>query len=97
MEPFNIKIGYGANEVTLTILPIGDQQFKVIYYAAVLGGVKYVVDCWEAIAPEDLEAGDLPFYHHDVNSGNVNIVLNDATVDEIGAEIEHLLPNEADY
>lgn len=97
MEPFNIRIGYGAKEVSLTILPIGDQQFKVIYYGAILGGLKYAADCWEAIAPEALEAGDLPFYHHNVNSGNVNVILNDATIDEIGAEIEHLLPNESDY
>ena len=96
MEPFNIKIGYGAKEVTLTILPTGDHQYKVIYYAAVLGGVRYDRDCWEAIPIENLEAGDLPFYHHNVDSGNVNVILNEATVDEIGEEIEHLFSAEED-
>jgi len=94
MKPFNIKIGYGAKEVTLTVLPTADQQFKLIYYGAVLGAVKYNHDCWELIEQDQLEAGDLPYYHHDVNSGNVNVILNPATVDEIGEEIEHILHTE---
>jgi hypothetical protein len=93
MEPFNIKIGYGVNEVTLTILPIGEHQYKVIYYGAVLGGVKYIADSWEPIAQDNLEAGDLPYYHHNINSGNINVILDEATVDEIGEEIEHVFSN----
>jgi len=96
MKPFNIKIGYGANEVTLTILPSDDHHYKVIYYGAVLGALKYDQDCWELIEQDQLEAGDLPYYQHDVNSGNVNVILNPATVDEIGEEIEHILQTEED-
>ena len=91
MEPFNIKIGYGANQVTLTIFPIDEYQYKVIYYGAILGAVKYDIDCWESIPSEELEADDLPLYQHDVNSGRIYLILNEATVDEIGNEIEDLL------
>jgi hypothetical protein len=96
MNPFNIKIGYAPNEVTVTILPINEHQYKVIYYAAVLGTLKYDNDCWELLDKTEVEAGDLPYYIHDVNSGNVNVILNDATVDEIGEEIEHHLRSEED-
>ncbi len=39
MEAFNIRIGYGENEVTLTILPTSDGYYKVIYYGGILGAV----------------------------------------------------------
>ena len=94
MKPFNIKIGYGANQVTLTILPTADNHFKVIYYAAILGTVRLDIDSWELVDNEKLEAGDLPYYQHDVNSGRINIILNEATVDEIGEEIQNVLQME---
>jgi hypothetical protein len=96
MEPFNVKIGYGANEVTLTVLPTNEKEYKIIYYGAVLGAVKYQQDCWELIPLADLEAGDLPYYHHDVNSGNINVILDDATVDAIGEEIMHFQSTDQD-
>ncbi|RZK76789.1 MAG: hypothetical protein EOO92_14040 [Pedobacter sp.] len=96
MEPFNVKIGYGSNEVTLTILPAGENYYKVIYYGAIIGAVKYDIDSWELVPLEEVEAGDLPFYRHDVNSGKVNVVMNEATADEIGEEINHYYHKEED-
>ncbi|MHA4895246.1 hypothetical protein ACXZ1K_10865 [Pedobacter sp. PWIIR3] len=96
MEPFNIKIGYGVNEVTLTILPADNGCYKVIYYGGIIGAVKLDIDDWELVPEEDIIAGDLPFYKHDLSSGRPNIILNEATVDEIGDEIEHILRNEED-
>jgi hypothetical protein len=91
MEPFNINIGYGDNAVTLTILPMAEHHYKVIYYGAIIGAVKYQSDSWDVIQAEDLEAGDLPFYQHDANSDKVDVILNEATVDEIGEEIDGIL------
>lgn len=97
MEPFNIKIGYGANEVTLTILPAADEGcYKVIYFGGIVGAIRTGVDCWELIPEEELIAGELPFYKHDLNSGRINVVLNESTVDEIGEEIDLLLRNTED-
>ncbi len=96
MEPFNIKIGYGVNEVTLTILPADNDCYKVIYSGAIIGAVKLDIDCWESVPEEDIVAGDLPFYKHNLSSGKPNIILNEATVDEIGDEIEHILRGDED-
>jgi hypothetical protein len=96
MEPFNIKIGYEDADVTLTILPIAEHQYKVIYFGAVLGAVQYLTGGWESIPVEELEAGDLPYYQHDSNSDKANLILNESTVDEIGEKIEHSLGTEKD-
>jgi hypothetical protein len=89
MEPFNIKVGYGENEVTLTILPTEEGYYKVIYYGGILGAVRYEndTDGWEVVPPEEVVAGDLPLYEPDLNGDRLEIVLNDETVDEIGTEI----------
>ncbi|MES2826733.1 MAG: hypothetical protein V4687_01195 [Bacteroidota bacterium] len=94
MDPFNIKIGYGAKEITLTILPTDEHYYKIIYNGGIIGAVKHDIDCWELVPEDDIIAGDLPFYRHDLNSGVPNVILNEATVDEIGDEIEHMLKNE---
>ena len=99
MEPFNIKVGYGEREVTLTILPT-DGYYKVIYYAGILGAIRYDHDAgyWEIVPPEELPVADLPNYVHDLSSDRLEIVLTDETVAEIGNEIELylLLSNETD-
>ncbi len=94
MEPFNIKIGYGEKEVTLTILPIEAGYYKVIYYGGILGAVCYdePSDCWQAVPKEDIEAGDLPLYEHDLKADRLDIVLNDGCIQEIGNEIEARIP-----
>jgi hypothetical protein len=89
LEPFNVKIGYGKSEVTLTILPTIEGYYKVIYYGGILGAIRIEndTDGWELVPPEDVVAGDLPLYEPDLNGDRLEIVLNDETVDEIGDEI----------
>lgn len=89
-EPFNIKIGYGEKEVTLTILPIETGYYKVIYFGGILGAVSYdnQSDCWQPVPAEDIEAGDLPLYKHDLKADRLEVVLNDGCIQEIGNEIE---------
>lgn len=89
MEPFNIKVGYGDNEVTLTILPTKEGYYKVIYYGGILGAIHYMndTDGWEVVPAEEVITGDLPLYEPDLTGERLEIVLNDETVDAIGDEI----------
>ncbi len=87
-EPFNIKIGYGEKEVTLTILPVKDNYFKVIYFGKVMGAVCFNGEEWDLIEKQDVEAGDLPLYKPELNGERLEVVLDQLTVDAIGEEIE---------
>jgi len=89
MEPFNIKVGFGEREVTLTIMP-HEAYYKVIYYGGILGAVRFEndTDLWEIVPADEVEAGDLPMYQDDLSGDRLKIVLDDETVDEIGEEIE---------
>lgn len=88
MNVFNVKIGYGQNEITLTILP-AEGLYKVIYYGGVLGAVRLESDqeTWEKVPDDELEAGDLPFYQHDLTADRLDVVLDEPTVQRIGEEI----------
>lgn len=89
MEVFNIKIGFGDNEVTLTILPMEEGYYKVIYYGGILGAVRLDKDhtTWEKVPDEEIEAGDLPFYKHNLSADRLDVVLDEHTVHQIGEEI----------
>ncbi|MNY08031.1 hypothetical protein D3C86_1408590 [compost metagenome] len=93
MEPFNIKIGFGEKEVTLTILPAEEGYYKVIYYGGIVGAVKPEADGegWEQVPDDEIVAGDLPRYEPDLNADRLNFVLCDHTVDYIGEEITTVL------
>ena len=93
-EPFNIKIGYGENEVTLTILPIEENYYKVIYFGGVMGAVSFNGEDWDLIEKEDVEAGDLPLYEPELKGDRLEIVLDELTVDAIGEEIELYIMDE---
>lgn len=88
MEPFNIKITVAEERVALTILPTDEGYFKVVYYGGVLGGIKYLKDSnsWEAIPVNELSTSDLPPYKH--KEQQLEIQLDEATVTQIGNEIE---------
>jgi len=89
MEAFNIRIGYGENEVTLTILPTSDGYYKVIYYGGILGAVRLENDMesWENVPDDEIIAGDLPLYKHDLTADRLDVVLDEITVKRIGEEI----------
>ena len=89
MEAFNIRIGYGENEVTLTILPTSDGYYKVIYYGGILGAVRQEDDMesWEDVPDDEIIAGDLPLYKHDLTADRLDVVLDEITIKRIGEEI----------
>jgi hypothetical protein len=90
MEPFNIKVGFGVKEVTLTILPSEEGYYKVIYYGGILGAVRLEKDTngWEIVPDGEYDAGDLPFYKPNLNADQLDFILDTRAVDEIGEEIE---------
>ncbi|HEY0176380.1 MAG TPA: hypothetical protein VGC08_08375 [Pedobacter sp.] len=89
MEIFNIKIGFGENELTLTVMPTKEGWYKIIYFGGVLGAIRLDTDneTWEKVPDEELEAGDLPLYIHDLTADRLDIVLDELTVRRIGEEI----------
>ena len=87
-EAFNIKIGYGGKEVTLTILQHKD-YFKVIYFGGIMGAVRKVDENWELLEVEEIDAGDLPRYNADLKGERLEIILDEHTVGTIGREIAH--------
>jgi len=86
-EAFNIKIGYGNREVTLTILE-DENYYKVIYFGGIMGAIHALDGDWDLINPEKVEAGDLPQYTPDLKGERLEIVLDEYTVGAIGREIE---------
>lgn len=86
-EAFNIKIGYGTREVTLTMLEHED-YYKVIYFGGIMGAVQQTDGDWVLMNPEHIEAGDLPQYAPDLKVERLEIVLDEPTVNAIGREIE---------
>lgn len=87
-KAFNVRVGYGDNEVTLTILPSKENYYKVIYYGGVMGAVCFNGEIWDLIDKEDVEPGDLPLYEPEIKGERLDIVLDGAIVEEIGEEIE---------
>lgn len=86
-EAFNIKIGYGNKEVTLTILEEED-YYKVIYFGGIMGAVRASDGDWDLLDPEEVAAGDLPQYTPDLKGERLEIVLDEHTIESIGREIE---------
>lgn len=87
-EAFNIKVGYGEKEVTLTILPHPEDYYKVIYFGGIMGAVCRVDGEWDLITATEIEAGDLPLYVPDLKGERLELVLDDLTIEAIGREIE---------
>jgi hypothetical protein len=90
MDPFNVKISVADETVTLTVLPVDECLYKVVYYGAILGAVRNVPESalWEVVPPQELTAGDLPFYQEDPNTRRASVVLDCETAAEIGDAIE---------
>lgn len=93
MKPFNINIGFGEKEVTLTILPEQEGYYKVLYYGEIVGAVRIEIDGegWEQVPEEEIASGNLPQYHPDLNRERLDFVLCEHTIKEIGEEINAAL------
>ncbi|MDR6782513.1 hypothetical protein ABIE26_000999 [Pedobacter africanus] len=93
MEPFNIKVGFGEKEVTLTILPTKEGYYKVIYFGGIVGAVRPEADGegWEQVDEDEITAGDLPPYEPNLNADRLNFVMSEYIISNIGEEISAIL------
>lgn len=89
MDPFNIIIKSGGEQIDLNIHPQETGAFKVVYHGALIGEVFMGNDGenWEAVTADQLEPGGFPVYEYDETSGHQDILLDHATIQAIGKEI----------
>lgn len=90
MKPFNVNISIKQNEVVLTILPIADNEYKVIYYGGILGAIRYEISLkeWQKIPDEDVVISDLPPYQYGLKEDRIEFTLDEQNVNSIGQQIE---------
>lgn len=89
-KAFNIRVGYGKKEVTLTILQEED-YYKVIYFGGIMGAVRHVQNEWVLMKHTEIPAGDLPVYTPELKGERLEIVFDERTAHAIGKEIEYLI------
>ena len=89
MDPFNITISIEEGKIDLNIHPQEAGTYKIVYHGGLVGEIFMGNggENWEAITAEALEPGGFPVYEYDETSGHQDILLDSATVQEIGKEI----------
>lgn len=89
MDPFNIIIKTGGEQIDLNIHPQEAGSYKIVFHGALLGEIFMGSEGenWEAITADELEPGGFPVYEYDENSGHEDILLDHDTVQEIGRQI----------
>ncbi|MFA4868530.1 MAG: hypothetical protein WC623_10045 [Pedobacter sp.] len=92
MGPFNIKIGFGKNEVALKILPT-TEYYIVLYYDCIVGAIKLDEDgdSWEQVPDDNIAKSHIPLYEPDLNADRLDFVLCEHTINYIGEEIAAFL------
>ncbi|WP_449437068.1 hypothetical protein [Pedobacter steynii] len=89
MDPFNIVIRIDGAQTDLNIHPQEAGTYKIIYHGALLGEISMGSEggSWEAVIADDLQPERFPVYEYSETSGHQDILLDDATVQEIGRQI----------
>lgn len=90
MQPFNIKVNAVGKEITLTILP-QDDEYKIIYFGGIIGGLKQEKDTLNFIKPEDVVPSSLPLYQHKQAESTVveeELALTDDMLQSIKNKVE---------
>jgi hypothetical protein len=91
MEPFNIRIKYNAQDVTLTILPEADLLFTVVYFGGVLGAIQKLGHDWKLIDHRNIPKTGLPGYKMGYKNSGIAIELTTDVANQVGYKIEQLL------
>lgn len=91
MEPFNIRIKYNAQDVTLTILPEADMLFTVVYFGGVLGAIQKLGQDWKLIEQQNIPGAGLPGYKTGYKNSRVEIELTADVANKVGTKIEQSL------
>lgn len=91
MDPFNIIIKIDGRQTDLNIHPQEAGSYKVVFHGALIGEIfRGNEESWQAVTAEDLQPGGFPIYEYDETSGHQDILLDPATVQEIGKEITNV-------
>ena len=91
MEPFNIRINYNAQELTLTVLPETEMRFTIVYFGGVLGAVQNVHNTWRLIDLRSVPESGLPEYRSGYKNSRIEINLTTEVAEYIGKKIEEFL------
>jgi hypothetical protein len=91
MEPFNIRINYNSQELTLTILPNTDRRFTIVYFGGVLGAVRQLGDSWQLMDFHSIPESGLPEYRSGHKNSRTEIELTSEVANYIGLKIEEFL------
>lgn len=89
MDPFNIIIKNGNEQLDLNIHPQEAGRYKIIYHGGLVGDVFMGKgESWEAISAEEFDAVTYPIYEYHETSGHADILLEQEIVQRIGVEIK---------
>jgi len=93
MNPFNIRFKHKWRYITLTILPVDEHCFDVIYFGGILGVLCKKRKKYNAVDLDKITDRDLPFYSakYKKDAERLNLKLTDKLVAKIGFEIENVL------
>jgi hypothetical protein len=89
MDPFNIVIRNGQQQIDLNIHPQETGSYMIIYHGALLGKIFLGSDGenWKALTVDKIQPAGMPSYDYDETSGYRYILMNTATVQQIGRQI----------
>jgi hypothetical protein len=89
MDPFNIIINNGGQQIDLNIHPQEGETYKIIYHGALIGELFTGSDglTWEALTAEQLQPGGFPIYEYDESSGHEDLLLDHEVIQQIGRKI----------
>ncbi|WGQ10693.1 hypothetical protein QG516_03365 [Pedobacter gandavensis] len=89
MDPFNIIINTGDEQIDLNIHPQEMGTYKIVYHGALIGEIFLGADNekWDALTADELQPGGFPVYEYDETSGHQHILLDERTVQEIGRKM----------
>lgn len=88
MKPFNIRIRYGSEEITLAVIPVENGDFRIVYYNTILAGMKKNNNEWCLLTPEEVAGGDFPLYEPKIGEDRIIIDLTDQFTERIAEEID---------
>ncbi|MCX2452353.1 hypothetical protein OQX61_13850 [Pedobacter sp. PLR] len=89
MDPFNIVIKNGTEQLDLNIHPQEAGSYKIVYHGALVGEIFIGQgESWEAISANDLDAVTYSGYEYDETSGHADMLLKQELVQSIGGEIK---------
>jgi hypothetical protein len=92
MDPFNIVIRVGTEQLALNIHPEGPANFKLALAGELIGEIFKSADggSWQALPREQMQGGDASELNTVTGSDAQDLLLDNQVVQRIGLEISKL-------